>query len=108
MRNATFDGTVRYLPTADCDTHARPRALVTDRPNDNMIFKSNAARHVDEAVSAAKKLWRQFRVAHHTGADKGFRRLKAHKHLPALRAALTDHQAKHTMKNELEENQQAA
>jgi hypothetical protein len=41
-------------------------------------------------------------------AAKGFRRLKAHKHLPALRAALADHQAKQTMKNELEENQQAA
>jgi hypothetical protein len=41
-------------------------------------------------------------------AAKGFRRLKAHKHLPALRATLADHQAKQTMKNELEENQQAA
>jgi hypothetical protein len=41
-------------------------------------------------------------------AAKGFRRLKAHRHLPALKAALADHQAKQTMKNELEENQQAA
>jgi putative transposase len=41
-------------------------------------------------------------------AAKGFRRLKAHKHLPALRAALATHQAKHTMKNKLEENLQAA
>jgi len=41
-------------------------------------------------------------------AAKGFRRLKAHKQLPALRAALADHQAKQTMKNELEENLQAA
>jgi putative transposase len=41
-------------------------------------------------------------------AAKGFRRLKAHKHLPALRTALTAHQAKHTIKNKLEENLQAA
>ena len=32
-------------------------------------------------------------------AAKGFRRLKAHKQLPVLRAALAAHQAKHTMKN---------
>jgi putative transposase len=41
-------------------------------------------------------------------AAKGFRRLKAHKYLPALRAALTAHQVKHAMKNKLEENLQAA
>jgi putative transposase len=41
-------------------------------------------------------------------AAKGFRRLKAHKHLPALRAALTAHQAKHTNRNKLEENLKAA
>jgi putative transposase len=41
-------------------------------------------------------------------AAKGFRRLKAHKHLPALRAALIAHQAKHTNRNKLEENPQAA
>ena len=41
-------------------------------------------------------------------AAKGFRRLKAHKHLPALRAALTAHQAEHTTRNKLEENLQAA
>ena len=41
-------------------------------------------------------------------AAKGFRRLKAHKHLPALRAALTAHQANHTTRNKLEENLQAA
>jgi hypothetical protein len=69
MRNVTFDGTVPHSPPADCDTHVRPRALVTDRLNDNTILKSSAARHVDEAVSAAEKLWRQFRVAHQTGAD---------------------------------------
>ena len=69
MRSVTFDGTVRHLPTANRDTHVRPRALVTDRLNDNTILKSSAARHVDEAVSVAEKLWRQFRVAHQTGAD---------------------------------------
>jgi transposase-like protein len=41
-------------------------------------------------------------------AAKGFRRLKAHKHLPALRAALIAHQAKLTTRNKLEENLQAA
>ena len=34
-------------------------------------------------------------------AAKGFRRLKAYKHLPALRAALTAHQAEHTTRNKL-------
>src|SRR5450759_1609910 len=41
-------------------------------------------------------------------AAKGFRRLKAHKHLPALRAALIAHQAKLTTRNKLEANLQAA
>jgi putative transposase len=41
-------------------------------------------------------------------AAKGFRRLKAHNQLPALRAALTAHQANHTTKNKLEETLQAA
>ena len=41
-------------------------------------------------------------------AAKGFRRLKAHKQLPTLRAALADHQAKHTTTHKLEEAQQAA
>jgi putative transposase len=41
-------------------------------------------------------------------AAKGFRRLKAYKHLPALRAALIAHQAKFTTRNKLEENLQAA
>ena len=41
-------------------------------------------------------------------AARGFRRLKAHKHLPALRAALTAHQVKLTTRNKLEENLQAA
>jgi hypothetical protein len=34
-------------------------------------------------------------------AVKGFRRLKAYKHLPALRAALAAHQIKHTTGNKL-------
>jgi transposase-like protein len=41
-------------------------------------------------------------------ATKGFRRLKAHKQLPILKAALAAHQAKHTTKQKLEENLQAA
>ncbi len=41
-------------------------------------------------------------------AAKGFRRLKAYKHLPALRTALTTHQVKHATKNRLEENLRAA
>ena len=41
-------------------------------------------------------------------AAKGFRRLKAHKQLPILKAALTAHQDKHATKQKLEENRQAA
>ena len=41
-------------------------------------------------------------------AAKGFRKLKAHKQLPALKAALLAHQAKHVIRNRLEENLQAA
>ena len=39
---------------------------------------------------------------------KGFRRLKAHKQLPILKAALAAHQGKHTTKQKLEGNLQAA
>src|SRR5438128_6136928 len=41
-------------------------------------------------------------------AIKGFRRLKAYKHLPALKAALAAHQLKHTTTNTLEESLEAA
>jgi putative transposase len=41
-------------------------------------------------------------------ATKGFRRLKAHKQLPILKAALVAYQAKHTTKQKLEENMRAA
>ena len=41
-------------------------------------------------------------------AAKGFRRLKAHKQLPILRAALAAHQAKHANTTKLEVNRQAA
>lgn len=41
-------------------------------------------------------------------AAKGFRRLKAYKQLPALKAALLAHQAKHAIRNMLEENRKAA
>jgi putative transposase len=41
-------------------------------------------------------------------AAKGFRRLKAHKQLPTLRAALAAHHAKHTTKEKLEDGLKAA
>jgi len=41
-------------------------------------------------------------------ATKGFRRLKAHKRLPILKAALAAHQAKHTTKPKLEQDMKAA
>jgi hypothetical protein len=41
-------------------------------------------------------------------AAKGFRRLKAHKQLPTLRAALAAHQVKHTTAHKLEDDLQAA
>ena len=41
-------------------------------------------------------------------AAKGFRRLKAYKALPVLRAALAAHQIKHVSANKLEDNLQAA
>jgi putative transposase len=41
-------------------------------------------------------------------AIKGFRRLKAHKQLPILKAALAAHQAKYTTKQKLERDLQAA
>jgi putative transposase len=41
-------------------------------------------------------------------ATKGFRRLKAYKHLPALKAALVSLQLKHSTPNALEENVEAA
>jgi len=41
-------------------------------------------------------------------ATKGFRRLKAHKQLPILKAALAAHRARHANRDKLEENLQAA
>jgi transposase-like protein len=41
-------------------------------------------------------------------AAKGFRRLKAHKQLPILRAALAAHQAKHVINPDLEQQAEAA
>ena len=41
-------------------------------------------------------------------AAKGFRRLKAHKQLPILKAALAAHQAKHATKPKLEKDRKAA
>ena len=39
---------------------------------------------------------------------KGFRRLKVHKHLPILRAALAAHHAKHATRQKLEDDLKAA
>lgn len=44
----------------------------------------------------------------HVGSGQGFRRLKAHKQLPILRAALAAHHAKHAPKDKLEGNLKAA
>ena len=41
-------------------------------------------------------------------AAKGFRRLKAHKQLPIMRAALLAHQAKHAISSSLELHTKAA
>ena len=41
-------------------------------------------------------------------AAKGFRRLKAHRQLPVLRAALAAHQAKHAINPDLEQQAKAA
>ena len=41
-------------------------------------------------------------------AAKGFRRFKAYKQLPTLRAALAAHHAKYVIKQEVEPNAEAA
>ena len=41
-------------------------------------------------------------------AAKGFRRLKAHKQLPVLRAAVAAHHAKHASNPDLEQQAKAA
>lgn len=69
---------------------------------------------VERRVCRNVKRWRnaaitlRWTAAGMMEAAKGFRRLIAHKHLPALRAALTAHQANHTTRNKFEENLQAA
>jgi len=60
------------------------------------------------------KRWRDAKMAlRWTGAAmleaaKGFRRLKAHKQLPILRAALAAHQASHFINPELEQQANVA
>ena len=60
------------------------------------------------------KRWRDARmVLRWTGAAmleaaKGFRRLKGHKKLPILRAALAAHQASHLINPDLEQQDKAA
>jgi putative transposase len=65
-------------------------------------------------VSRNVKRWRDAKMAlRWTAAGmmeavKGFRRLKAHKQLPILRAALAAHQAKHAINPDLEQQAKAA
>jgi putative transposase len=60
------------------------------------------------------KRWRNARMALRwtaagmMEAAKGFRRLKAYKHLPILKAALTAHHATHTTEQKLEDKLKAA
>jgi hypothetical protein len=75
------------LPTLHDDTRSTPPAVMT-RDSAAMALRWTAAGMMEAA--------------------KGFRRLKAYKQLPALKAALLARQAKHAIKNRLEENRQAA
>ena len=83
------------------------RAPVCSNATRNMM---GTVRHVSRNV----KRWRnaemalRWTTAGMMEAAKGFRRLKAYKQLPALKAALLAHQAKHAITNMLEENRQAA
>ena len=83
------------------------RALACTNSIENMM---GTVRRVCRNV----KRWRnadmalRWTVAGIMEAAKGFRRLKAYKQLPALKAALLAHQSKHAIRNRLEENRQAA
>ena len=83
------------------------RALACTNSIENMM---GTVRRVCRNV----KRWRnadmalRWTVAGIMEAAKGFRRLKAYKQLPELKAALLAHQSKHAIRNRLEENRQAA
>jgi hypothetical protein len=66
------------LPTLHGDTRSTPPAVMT-RDSAAMMLRWTAAGMMEAA--------------------KGFRRLKAYKQLPALKAALLAHQAKHAIRN---------
>ena len=75
---------------------------------------SSAVTDLETCVCRNVKRWRNadmalcWTTAGMMEATKGFRRLKAHKQLPILKAALAAHQAKHTTKQKLEQDMKAA
>jgi putative transposase len=78
---------------------------------------TNIIENMNDTVRRARrngKRWRDATMAlRWTGAAmlaaaKGFRRLKAHKQLPILRAALAAHHAKHAINSDLEQQERAA
>ena len=83
------------------------RALACTNSIENMMGTvRRVCRNVKRWRNAAMAL--RWTAAGMMEAAKGFRRLKAYKQLPMLRAALLAHQTKHTIRNKLEENRQAA
>jgi putative transposase len=83
------------------------RSLACTNAMENMMGTvRRVCRNVKRWRNAA--MARRWTAAGMLEAAKGFRRLKAYKYLPVLRAALAAHQSKHTNQNKLEENLQAA
>ena len=83
------------------------RSLACTNSIENMMGTvRRVSRNVKRWRNAAMAL--RWTAAGMIEAAKGFRRLKAHKQLPILRAALAAHHAKHTTKQKLEEELQAA
>jgi hypothetical protein len=91
------------------------KGTATSRPADLGQFpEGSPARQLIEELLKPDKRWRDTKmVLRWTGAAmleaaKEFRRLKAHKQLPILRAALLAHQAKHSINPDLEQHAKAA
>lgn len=83
------------------------RALACTNSIENMMGTvRRVCRNVKRWRNAAMAL--RWTAAGMMEAVKGFRRLKAHKHLPILKAALAAHHAKHTTRQKLEDNLKAA
>ena len=83
------------------------RALACTNAIENMMGTvRRVCRNVKRWRNAAMAL--RWTAAGMMEAAKGFRRLKAYKHLPALRAALAAHHAKHAVKQEVEPKAEAA